>query len=1040
MNIGPKLPRNPLSGPPARRPREDAAAPQVVEPADKLTEIAKPHEKDGFSFKKAAFQFGLAMNTIAGAGSVAQAAPQELVAETRREASRFLDLALRSRDSVQSELADSGFVRQDFDHRDLLDSLQFFADNGSLTAREGRTNKTFTAGEAASLLEHGQKVSVKLSNGRTVNVSSPDELQILDTFNGASLKPVAAPSVVNALRAFEAGIDADDGIVVDGASFTSERKVGAFEAYKFLVSQERGHGTKAAMKGGLIGLGAALGVGAIGLGAAAMGAGGLAALAPTIAGLSGATVAVAGGAAAAAAATGATVGYISYQNAHPEELEVRYGQDAGLMIKSPEHAAETYQWLVDRQANPFTDDQQRDALQYLDSTVGLYQGRKDLTADDALQRLHKGQSVQVKGPLDGHPDTIDNLRDLQVLDTIRGKGVNPVFSEDMRRSLRLLESGQSADGFYQLDKVDPKSRLTAFEAAERLFWDRQAISSSLHGKSYTNTDLRSVQELNALKGDRINSILPQAEYESLQLFDENHILRSAGQAGIDSYEALQALRSHQPVKVKSNERVAIAQSTRDLQELRALEFTNQNDILDPLSFSMLQFWNHRGGYKVDYDGQADHAYEALQALQSGRPFEVKSEGRFAPASSYQDLQDLAAFEAPEADFPNTVPSEAFDRLSYFQKANESAGSDTSRVQGRTGRAYEAYRELRDGDPFEIKAGEVWNRVNNLQDLHDLDALLGRGVNDILPRDQYDLLKELADAPVGEGLSAAHSRLNSYATLQRFRQGQSVSYEFHGGDFGELLEIPTAGLNSLSDTKKLLHDQKEYDRYAYSVGEWQDKMSRQAAQTPELAQDNLEYGQQKLRDGEHKLSRGQSDLTDAEGDLRRAQSDLRDAEWDLSRAYAMPYTTTESRQTCDDNGCHTEYYEEHNYSRDWAISRAQSDVSDAERDIRRARSDISEAESLISEAHGDISRAHTLINEAQELLGMLGNYRDTLSKVNESNYQETLRSVKAALARMESLSNISTLDGNLVRQERLIRNMSRPARPQGYQVPERLVQS
>ena len=134
------------------------------------------------------------------------------------------------------------------------------------------------------------------------------------------------------------------------------------------------------------------------------------------------------------------------------------------------------------------------------------------------------------------------------------------------------------------------------------------------------------------------------------------------------------------------------------------------------------------------------------------------------------------------------------------------------------------------------------------------------------------------------------------------------------------------------------------------------------------------------------------------------------------------------------------YESHNYQRDWAISRAQSDIRRARSDISDAERDISRARSLISEAHSDISRAHGLIREAESLIGVLGGYQDTLGRVNDANYSETLARIEATLAQMKSLSNISSLTRNLNRQGQLIDNMSRPARPEGYVVPDRLVQS
>ena len=1033
MNINSRL-RSPFASPPERK-LEEKPAPSV-EKAD-LAE-AEPREKDGFEFKKVAMQFGLAMNSLAGMTGTAHAAAQvQEQVFTHKDISQAIDLAV-DRSEGREE-----FIRRNFTSSDVLESLNHFSEQGGLTRTRRRGQSTTPVSEAAQRLRDGKKVEIRLPDGIDHVLRSVDDLQALDTFSGLGLKPVAAPEVVEALRGLEKGLDSDDGLVKDGSALIPERKISAYEAYKLLINEERGRAADAGFKGGLIGAGVALGVGAAVVGANALAPGLVPALAGGVAGLSGGVIAVAGGAMALSTVGGATIGYVGYKNENPDYLEVRFGQDSGMRIRSTEHASETYSWLQARRANPFTESQQRDALEALDEASGLYRGRREIDAEEALQRLRDGKEVRVPSSVPGVSDTLDNFRDLQILDTIKGTAANPVLTEDMSRSLRVLESGRhEADGFYgDLGSIKAGGQMTALDAVESLFWDRESIGISRNNHGYTAQSLTNVQELNALKGDGINTILPEGQFQSLQLFDRNNLMETASMTeDLDSYEALQAMHSGEGVRVASRKRKALAFEPEDLRELRAFEFSQGNDILESRQFDLLNYWDHNGGYSVDRDGQTDHAYEALQALQRGDQFDIRSEGRQAPASSYQDLQDLATFEAPQAGFPNTVPAEDFDRLTYFQGAREAEGLNTTRVGSREGRAYEGYRELRDGDHFSVNAGGVWNSVTSSRALHDLDALLGRGVNDILPQDQYDLLKLLADAPVREGLSLNGNRLNSYASLQQFRSGGGLTYDFNGGDFGDRLKIDTPNLESLDDSLKLLQDQREYDRYSYTVGEWQDKMQRQAAHTPELARDNLRYGQDELRDGEHKLSRGQSDLRRGQSDLSDAESDLRRAQWDLTAAYSMPSTTTEYRTECDDSGCDRVPYESHNYQRDWAISRAHSDISRARSDISDAERDISRARSLISEAESDISRAHGLIREAESLIGVLGGYQDTLSRVSDANYSETLARIQATLAQMKSLSNISSLTRNLNRQGQLIDNMSRPTRPEGYVVPERLVQS
>ena len=91
-------------------------------------------------------------------------------------------------------------------------------------------------------------------------------------------------------------------------------------------------------------------------------------------------------------------------------------------------------------------------------------------------------------------------------------------------------------------------------------------------------------------------------------------------------------------------------------------------------------------------------------------------------------------------------------------------------------------------------------------------MLGRKVNDILPPRQYELLHILGDDFPNEGLALHGQKRNSYQALQAIKGKQDLTYDFHGGDFGEELKIATPDLDALEGTKLRLDNQKEYDRY------------------------------------------------------------------------------------------------------------------------------------------------------------------------------------------------------------------------------------
>lgn len=942
---------------------------------------------------------------------------------------------------------DQNFTRERFRREDASESLDSFAEGDGVVYRKklGLFKEELTGDQASQRLtdyDGPKPVYVELPDGKVHKLRSLEEIQDLDTFQGLGLKPSAPEPVVTALRALDKGVDANDGIFRDGFAFTPEKRLNGFETYGALTSPGKAPG-KAALKGA--GLGAAIGLG-VGLAAA-----GASLLFPSL--LPGlvnpvALLAVGGGTVLGGAAIGAGTNFVTYQNAHPKEVEVRNGQDFGLKLRTLDHAVETNQWLEERAQNPFTEDQQSQAIENLAQESGLYRGDKKIDAEEALKRLKEGKSVDVPSKIPGHKDTLTSIRHLQQMDTVRGLGLNPVLPADVSTSLGYLEAGVGAkDGLYERGGVERNDRLSAFQAVDYLFREREPIAVRVRDKNYQTKELKNIQELNALKGDGINTILPEGPFQSLLFFDESHLMKTESEMPkeVDSYESLQEMNEGRAVTVASEGRDARSLEPADLHELKSLEFDKSNDILPQRDFDLLNYWQDNGGYRVNGETANQHGYEALQSVQSEDEFEIESAGRFAPALTFQDLEDLATFEAPDAGFPNSVPPIDQDRLTYFQEHNEADGKSGVNVGGREGRAYEGYRELRDGKPFDVQAGAVWNSVTSSQALHDLDALLGRGVNDILPQNQYDLLKHLGDGAANEGLATGGLKLNSYAALQEFRSDRPISYDFHGGDFGELLQIPTENLEELQPTKDLRDNQKEYDKYAYPVPEWKDKMDRQFARTPDLGRENLAYGEANLSRGRSKLRRGESDLSSAESDLRSARSDLSYAESELSRARSLPTYITKYRQVCEttngNRNCRQESYQEYNHQRSSAISRAESHVADAERKIRRAKSDISHAERLISQARADIREAEGEISDANRLLSLLSGYSQTLSSANDGNYQNVADQLKSTLDAMKPLSHVSSLDTNLRHQVQLISNMAnRPKRPEEWTIPQPLVQS
>jgi hypothetical protein len=863
-----------------------------------------------------------------------------------------------------------------FTGNDVEETVRYFSTNGRVYRKKFFVWKAdLSVDEAAERLRDNRSVYVKHNSGMVDKIKSTEELQTLDTLDGAGRRPNLPEADVAALQLFEKGHDANDGMFCDKLFFF-ESKLNAYQAHKRLTSDKE------------------------------------------------------------------------------KQVEVRYDTDSRMTVRNMDDMRDLHQWTQEMAKNPFTRQQAEAALEFIENNSGLFatawpMRRVDIDPTEAMDNLRNGKAVRVPSPLGDHDDYVYNMRQLQTMDTIRGTQANPIMPKEQADALKFFEKGvYPKDGLYKDSLIGDDTRVDAYDGAERLLRERKEVGVRLRGKNYHTRNLKDMQELNALKGDGVNTILPDLEFKAIMHFDEQGLM-AVGDKPADAYEAYQAMQKGDGARVKLSDRSALVTSATDCHELFSLEVSRQNTILPPHHYDLLQYWQTNGeqagkpSYKVG-GNEGARAYEALQSLQAKTELEVNSQGRWAPAASFQDLKDLAAFEGKG--FASDVPVHQKDTLEYFQFNNERQGKQGFRADGRVGRAYEGWRCLRDGRPFETYAAGTWNTVTDWTSLHELDALLGRGPNDILPDDQFHLLKELGDEPQGEGLSTRGRRLNSYQSLQELKNGRTISYDFHGGDFGEVLQDPVKSLEDLDDCKIKINNQKEYDKYRYEVPELKDKLQRQKALLPDLADQNLKYGQNNKSTGESHLRSGESHKRSAESDRRSAESDLSSANTRLAIAYSMPMyiTVTKYRTECDSNGqnCRQVPYQdqEFNFARQMAISAAQSDINSAQSEIQEAERRIRRAEQEIADARREIEKAEREIRDAQELLRMMGPFSQAVDSIDESTYREKVAFIQMQLGLMQSLSHVESLNRNLVRELKLIENMSvRPERPQGWSIPSPLVQ-
>lgn len=518
------------------------------------------------------------------------------------------------------------------------------------------------------------------------------------------------------------------------------------------------------------------------------------------------------------------------------------------------------------------------------------------------------------------------------------------------------------------------------------------------------------------------------------------------------FAALQALEGREPLEIESNGRRVKAWSTTDLHELYALEVDNQNTILSEPQWKLLKFYDKGDSYNVDKNYKA-RAYEVLQAFQAGRSIEVRSEGRWAPVANFEALSDLAAFETNA--FPKDgVPQDSMKVLQLFEGAAEGLEQSGFRVNGQEGRAYEGWEALKAGKPFEVWScmTKNWNKVLSKDDLHELDVFYGLAKNDILPAEEFHLLYVMGDSnrTAVECLITQASRvgLNGYEALQEFQAGRGVTYKFPGGDFESDLYVPIANSGELAAAHKKVLNQKEYDRYRYTVPEFAEKLQNLEKELPELGKENLEKGQSDLSDGKTHQEAGEKQKKSGLGDLEDGRNELRRADSHMSSAESMPvtvsetYTDFEMHTTTDCHGHHSTHMMPvirtrwvHNRHREQEINEAQSEMRRARSHIDDAERKIRSGEKRIRDAMSEIQEANGVIKDAQELGELLPEFHSLTEGLNEGNYDTSRERIEAAISRMKRLTHIQSLAENLRKEQKLITNMKeRPERPAGWVVP------
>jgi hypothetical protein len=288
----------------------------------------------------------------------------------------------------------------------------------------------------------------------------------------------------------------------------------------------------------------------------------------------------------------------------------------------------------------------------------------------------------------------------------------------------------------------------------------------------------------------------------------------------------------------------------------------------------------------------------------------------------------------------------------------------------------------------VKYNGVKETAISPRNIQELDALEGRQTNNILPKEQYDLLQKFKNA-----LSSDDEYITGFKGLQSLKCGDKIYYNFTGGDFGENLQVGMRSLSDLSNVDMLVNNQKEFDKYQLPVDEYLQKTTLLIDQTPPV-------------------------MTDA---MTSAQEDLKFAE-------SLP-ELVKAKYTSDPNKTAISY----------SVTGRQEDTSSV---MGRIRGD-----SMVPnpERIELIDKAQKRINSIEKLETELIELQESLIKVEEESKLSDLRK-KVLRNRINSMlddaraSQYSPLVNKMNHFSALLETMeNRAPRPNGWKVPSPLVQ-
>ena len=702
---------------------------------------------------------------------------------------------------------------------------------------------------------------------------------------------------------------------------------------------------------------------------------------------------------------------------------------------------------------PFSDEDAKKAIQYF-IDHGMQNGKKAgffkkilfipisiKDPDKVLDRIKNDKPVFLKNERD-ELSRVDSMDTLQVLDSLKGRGENTILKQDEFDALKYLEHGVDADDGIYNPKFWGETKLNSYDAYKTMKDGKQLEVNIGEQKDLKAGNLRNMAEASALYGEGFNTILPQNQFDSLKYLekgkDENDGFYTTGEK-INAYQALQIAKEGGVVGINIDKRAnLLASSTEDFAEANAFYGDGINTIMPDKEFKLFQYFE---GSKDSDDGlyvgeNKANAYEALQKLQSGEGFSISVGNKSGlKVSNSGDLEEVDSFYGSGN---NTIlPPDQYDSMVYFDQ-----GGDFRTSSNRQSNAYEALQEMQNGKPAFILNNGITEAVRTPEDIHELDALEGRGVNTILPQAQFDNLQRVKYYTC-DGPSDSSKKISAYGSLQKFQDGEKVDYRMNGGDFSRSVYGKIDNIDNIPDALTKLANQQEYDKYKFSVPEYQEKSQKLNKKTPEILDKDIHKSKGNINKANGDIDDSNRKINDAEHRIRRAKSDLDDAESDLRRAKYMDDYVTEYGYHYGHNpqtGKYEYYYGSHrveNEEKERKIREAKRDIDEAERKLRRAKSDKDSAERALSKAKTDLQVAENRLAAGEDVGRILPELTSLINSVNNDNFSSLQRDLKDKLAQISERAKPcgSELRGNLSDCGTLMKVMEeRPERPAGWVVP------